>query len=1445
MQIVYADGSSVRELELAIEHPDASVADLAAALGAPQPELRIDGRLTQGDVALSESGLVAGSTVQPVAGPRRTAVPAGRLAMPAGAVVVVRVVGGLAAGMSVPLGPGAALVGRGAVAVVVDDPAVSREHCRLDVGNAGQVTVTDLGSRNGTDVNGERLSGTVVVGPDDVVSLGGAAALRVLPISHLGPVMAVDPVREVRPGGTIPFTRAPRAARHTADEPLSLPVKPIRRRGATFSVSMMLGPLLMAGVIVALTKDPRFAAFAALTPIMFFGNYVEERTKGRVSMRRRVRDFAAELEELRRRLAARRAAEINRRLAASPDPAEAVYLAEAPGLGLWERRLGAAGFMELSAGTATLPWAPPLRTDPGADPGADMAPEVSAALNVAGHVPSVPVPVSLTAGGVIGLQGYRGAALAVARSLLCQAAVTSGPADVAVAVFTDADRAADWDWVKWLPQTLDRRSGGSARLLAAGSAAVGALARALLTAQADSAAAAGADRAAAPMLLVVVDGAALLEGRPCPPRELLGGRAGPTAGIVLTARLPALCTLTMDVAADGTAELRRLTLGQTVADVLATGMAEPQARRCARALARFEDPELPVQGAGLPDTVALLPLLKIPDLSGITVAQRWRAGAASLRATAVLGVSEQDVFHVDLDDDGPHGLIAGTTGSGKSELLRTLACSLAMGNDPEHLTFAFIDYKGGGALDECAKLPHSVGLVTDLDEQLGARALRCLEAELRHREQLLRRAGLSHIRDYQHLRDREQPDLEPMPRLVVVIDEFATVVSELPNFVDALVGIAQRGRSLGMHLIMATQRPAGSVNDAIKNNVKLRIALRLESTSDSLDVIDSPVAAGIGGRQWGRAFYRVSAREVRPVQTALSTSVSVGAAAARPVSARPFGFQPHQAAPQDAGNGQTGPTDLQRLVKAASEAFTATGRAVPRQPWPDPLPSVVWASDLQEVAARGLQTDTPGLPALALADDPDRQNRYPVGWDPGAGNLLLYGAVGSGTSRALAALALGVAARLAPSRSHLYILDLGAGDLAPLATLPHVGAYVGAAERERQKRFVRLLRKELDSRKAFGGIDSGTERAVWTVLIDNLGAFIADNDRDVAGRNMIDDLARVYADGPAVGIHVAVAADRPGAVPGSWASLTPQKLLLRLADVSAYSHFDLRRESIPSFVPGRAVVAATAQVIQVAWHGDDLAAASAAVAARWPGAAGTAPKVGLLPPRIAFASLGARARTSASQWWLPIGIGDAALEPVGLTLYEHEHALVAGPARSGRSLALCTVAEALLAGTAGEEPPLVIAFAPRRSPLRQVTGLWRLVTGYANLAEAVEALIAETISRPVAILVDDADTIDDKPGVLAKLAESAPPGLHMIVAGRADALRRSYAHWTQKIRDCRCGVLLIPDHDLDGALFGVTFPRTDRMAAVPGRGYLAVNGVVEGIQVALPGFASGSTGPGG
>ncbi|WP_460370949.1 FtsK/SpoIIIE domain-containing protein, partial [Actinocorallia lasiicapitis] len=251
----------------------------------------------------------------------------------------------------------------------------------------------------------------------------------------------------------------------------------------------------------------------------------------------------------------------------------------------------------------------------------------------------------------------------------------------------------------------------------------------------------------------------------------------------------------------------------------------------------------------------------MPDPSAAHVLASWKRGGT----TAVpIGSGTGGVVTLDLRADGPHGLVAGTTGAGKSELLQSLIAALAVRNRPDEMTFVLIDYKGGAAFKDCAALPHTVGMVTDLDGRLTERALESLAAELRRREQVLAAVGAKDLDDYvQDGRGRA-----PLPRLVLVIDEFATMAAELPGFVDGLVDIGRRGRSLGVHLILATQRPAGVVTAEIRANTNLRIALRVTDAEDSSDVIDAPDAARIPKALPGRCFVRSGASSLTAVQTA-------------------------------------------------------------------------------------------------------------------------------------------------------------------------------------------------------------------------------------------------------------------------------------------------------------------------------------------------------------------------------------------------------------------------------------------------------------------------------------------------------------------------------------------------------------------------------------------------
>jgi len=1420
------------DVELRLGREDATVGDLLDALpdAASARGIVLDGRFCHVDLALSEIGLYEGARIQPAnAAPSDGGPPATALEL--------RVIAGFDAGRRLPLTPSGVVVGRDADCdLAVGDDGVSRRHLRVAASPGGlRATVSDLESVNGTWVEGRRIREPTDVEPGTVFEAGDVA----FTISARVAGLPVDPVRQASLAGTIAFNRPPRSRSSASDAPLSAPEVPGEVSRPRFSFASAVGPLILGAVMVVVLKNIIFALFMLLSPVLVVGSWLEQRRHASQSSRGDRREYDRKLQQFRRQVAELQTEALERRRAAFPDLAEISRWATAPDPRLWERRPQDDDFMALSAGLGEVPFRPAV-----ADRHAP-APDAEVTLAEHGWLQLAPVSVELSDGGVVGIVGEREQALSLARALICQAAVLHGPADLTIAAFTEAPARADWDWLKWLPHTRDA-GGGAARQLAVGPSAGAALAAELSDRDPDD----------PRQVLAVLDSPALIEGRGAPGRALLRADQK-VSGIVLarsSERLPAACTTVVELADEaGEARLLRPQRGLRIDPLLVAGMSAATARDCALALARFEDADLQLLGGALPDQVSLLSLLGVLEPTAEVLLGRWRASALHTSLVTTFALSEDGPLDVDLVADGPHGLVAGTTGAGKSELLRSLVAALAVEHSPTRVNFVLIDYKGGSAFGECSQLPHTVGMVTDLDEHLGERALRSLEAELRYRERILREHRVSDLLEY----DRLVADGRaggagpaPLPRLLVVIDEFATLAAELSDFVSSLVGIAQRGRSLGVHLLLATQRPSGAVNENIRANTNLRVCLRVQTPQDSVDVIDSPAAAKIPRKQPGRAQVRLGPSELMPVQTALVTAVTAGGSAAA-VAMAPFGLFDDRDSPAGA-EPEASASDLQRLVAAATAAFA--DEPPPRRPWLPPLPAEVGLEALLALGPPRPLAGERGLVApFALADDAEAQAQYPVGWNLNAGNLLLYGIGGSGTTTTLSTLALSLGDISDPAYLHMYVLDFGAGELAALADLPHVGAVIGAGEHERQRRLLHRLRGELGARR---GLDATARAAVprIVVLLDGYAGFASEHG-DLGGDAVRDALARVWADGPELGIHMVISADRLGAVPTALASLAQQRLAFALADAADYAQFGIVRRSIPKFAPGRAVVGGSAQVMQVA-RPDPARPLAEHVAARaeshhgdprqagHPGQPrlGGPPPVGVLPESVALDALlgaGRSARGDGGEGgvlFIPIGIGDETLEPTGFELYEGDHVLIAGPPRTGRTTALLVIAEVV----SRLYPEIELTgVATRRSALRQCGALSRVITATDQLAELVSELRAS--ERLQMLLIDDADVVDDPARALSDLFSAPLPSLHAVVAGRTDALR-SLGHWSVGARRSRTGLLLQPEVTVDGPLLGVTLPRRPLPPVRPGCGYRVGAGGFELVQVALPGISTAAPG---
>ena len=1325
--VAFVVGDAALDLELTAV-PDATTADLLAAVAGGTvgdgTQLWVDGRAADGEQPVGELGLRPGSLLSLAPPPT----PAG------GAVVSLRVAGGVAAGGTIELPPGRWRIGRDPGADVdLSSSTVSAQHADLVVDALGAVTIEDAGSRNGTRIDGRFAApgAPVDVPPGAMVSMGAVDLV-------LGPVDAA-----ARRSGMVAFNRPPRPAPTappaTVEVPEAPPDPPARPR---LPVAALVAPVVM-GAVMAVLWDPRMALFALLTPVAAVGSWLEDRRRSRNDRRRIDADTAAAVERFAAVIDDAREEERRRRTGELPDPAAVVRRAGRVTSDLWERRPHHPDFLQLRIGIADVAWRPPLGEV------RRPAPGVAEALAARAVLPAAPFGVDLRPGRVVGVVGDdRSVVTALLRSLVVQAATLHGPADLRIGVLHDRSREGDWAFARWLPHRVEG----------------------------DVVTALAAEEHAARLL--VVDGDGLTEGRSSPARSLLSGAAGPVAGIVVAddvRRLPAVCTTVVVLEGpDGAGYALDVASGVRTDGVVVGGVIESCAALAARSLAAVQDPEVHDTGASLPTHVSLLDLLGI-DASTSSIVDRWRT--PSLRAP--IGVASDGPLVVDLVADGPHGLVGGTTGSGKSELLRTLVVGLATAASPADLNFVLIDYKGGSAFDAGARLPHTVGLVTDLDEHLGQRALRCLEAELRHRETVLRDAGAADVARCRSL-----------PRLVVVVDEFATLSAELPDFVDALVGIAQRGRSLGVHLLLATQRPAGAVKDNIRANTNLRIALRMQDAADSTDVIDAPTAAAIARHQAGRGYARLGPSEVVAFQTAMvsASSATTQTRHTSSVVVRPLGAP----TPVDDARGVVGPTDLERLVDAMVEAHATLGLPAPRRPWPDPLPAVL---PLEAVSAVPV-VDAPTA-VLGLADDPARQTQRPAVWDGRRGNLLLYGIGGSGTSTALSTIVRSLAARHRPEDLHVYVADLGAGELAgSLRELPHVGAAIGAGEPERLRRLVRFLGNELDRRRR----SSGDDPAI-VVVVDNWSGLVAAfGDDDLMVR---DEVERIVADGPALGVWTVIAADHANAVPLSIAHLVASKLVFRTGDRHDLAALGVPAGLVPGAVPGRCVDASTGLEVQVAL--------STGVEAM-PGKR-TASPIGALPTDVRAADV--VGFTHGDGLPVGIGIGDHALAPVGLVLHPGDHALVLGPPRSGRSTALLTMAAVL----AERSDVRVHAVAGRAtSPLRAAPGC---------VARFNDLVLDD--GRLHVVLVDDAESVDDSLGFVAGAGER----VHVVAAARTDAVHAAYGHWTRDLRRSRLGLVLHAEPE-DGALVGASLPRRREPWTSPGRGHLVVDGRPELVQVARP-----------
>jgi S-DNA-T family DNA segregation ATPase FtsK/SpoIIIE len=1342
-----------------------------------------------------------------------------------GSVLRLHAVGGPDAGGIWALPTGVHIIGRDAEAdAPIDDPDVSRRHAALAV-TSGGIRLTDLGSTNGTALDGRRID------PDGEDVLPGQLIRVGDTLLHVAPLADAPAVLRPRPDGRSILNRLPRAAAADVSGRIEFPAAPSRRSRPPMRWIAVLAPAAI-GVGLALWMDSAmFLAFAVLSPVALLATALADRIGAGRGRRRDSRRFGREDAAARAALRGLLAAEVELRRSAHPDPAALRLAARIPTGRLWERHPGDNDWLQARLGYGDAP-----ARVAGTRSGQPMRPPMAQ---------SVPIVASLQSG-PLGIASSASVAIGSARWVLMQLAALHSPADLRiVAALSDAE-AEPWRWLRWLPH-VDAIAVNDADRSELIDHLVDEIGRAC-----------GEAGPAAPPIrwtVLLLDRVGAVSDHPGLQRLLRDGARARISAVCIdesARRLPSACaaTLELDAAAPGQAILTRL--GSAGAHpVLVDRVRRDHAEQLARSLAALLDPA--DERTALPTSAGMLEIIALPDPTPAAIRERWAQGGGAPLAT--IGRSSRGRFDIDLVRDGPHALIAGTTGSGKSELLQTLVAGLAASASPQDLSFVLIDYKGGAAFARCADLPHAAGVVTDLDADLAQRALRSLRAELRRRETVLANADAPDIARHM-ARRRADPALPPLPRLVLVVDEFAALAEELPEFVGGLVDIAQRGRSLGVHLLLATQRPGGAVSPEIRANTNLRIALRVTDGSESRDVIGTDEAARIARDLPGRAFVRIGAAGESPIEVQ-TARISGPRTSAHAVNVRWLDEWRRARPPAEASE----ESDLDALVRAVRGA--AVGLTGPTPPWREPLPLVLPLSDRR-------LTPSLGELVLGLLDEPDqqRQARWGLHLDQAA-SIALVGASRSGRTSALRTAAAQLH-RMEPPVA-LHVLDCAAGELAQLGGSALCGVFATAEDAEALRRAVALLSDESARRRG------SPPAAPAVLLIDGIDAALAALDQADPGRGA-EALIALVRDAPSAGMTVIATGDRP-TLAGRLGAAFAHKLLLRLNDRADYGLAGIAaRSALTSAAPGRAVRALDGLQVQLAVLGDGSAASQqlhleAALALTAQGAAPPAghpaaararrpaqPRFRPLPRLVRLAdltdpaaALGAAAsdteasdtgasdteatntEAAATEASDPEAVGrearagdrDRALgnrtpgrvllgtggddaRPISLdVLAGPRRLLVAGPGRSGRSTALRLIATQL-----------------RGHGLRLA---W-IGSGGAGPAELDLAALGD----PQVILIEDCQSVlDTRLGDgLAAIAAAPTPAVAIVGAGRTADLALTFRGVGAALVRARQAILLAPAPG-DPDILGIRAPRV-RSQFAPGRGVLLGPDGMLSIQLALP-----------
>jgi len=1269
--------------------------------------------------------------------------------------------------------------------IVLPSMFVSGEHAAI-IRDGGTLKLCDRKSKNGTFVNGAKVGECALRDGDEIFILGYRIKIRgnILEINNIGNGVVVNGLKtEISSSdtadlpamtGSAPypyFQRSPRICGQIAGGELEVSAPPQGASKPTISwLSVILPPLVMVASSVAMALMMRntgwgymvlMLSMTGVSVVISVVNYLSQIKKFKADEKKRVTAYRGYIEKLRNDLEERR--EQQKKLLNDHDPGlfECIRRVEYLDRRLWERTPADPDFLSLRLGKGSVPFETTIKIPREEfsleeDPLKQEPEKLREQFRTVGDVP---IRISLRDNNRIGVIGDRGKMIRMAQCLAVQIATHHSYDEVKIVCIFPAGEADAWEWMRWLPHTWD--DGRQVRFIAREKMATHGIFSALAevlkgreNARRQSCENSPSD--ALPHLVFFIADPGLVQNE-----QLMHFLINADSGLGISSlfffnrldKLPKSCDTLIEALPEGGAFYGRDSAGSKTHFDSDDG--EPhEFEMFARRMAPVRGREL-ASAASIPKKVTFLEMFGAPSVQDLDALDRWKRAKPHRNLAVSIGrLAGHDNIALDIHEKahGPHGLVAGTVGSGKSELLQSIILSLAVNFHPHDVNFVIIDYKGGGMANCFTGLPHVVGAITNLSSSEISRAMVSIKSEMKRRQTLFARYDLNSINGYIRLFKQRKAKI-PLPHLIIVVDEFAELKADQPDFMRELVSAARLGRSLGLHLILATQKPAGVVDDQIWSNSRFKLCLKVQDDSDSREVLKRPDAANI--QVTGRCFLQVGNDErFEQFQSAWS-GAEYHAGGAAPKRGEVHVVNLDGSRRKEVTSATVFVPEKMTELKAVVNHLAETARHNNIQaldgPWLAPLPERL---SLRELSGNGAGWDgnewrsNPAwmCPVVGMADDPANQKQFPLGLDLGSeGHLAVYGAPGTGKTIFLQTVATSLVLAHSPHEVSLYVLDFGGRTMGLFADLPHVGGVVFPEDSEKLDKLMKFLLKEMEQRKrSFSDIGVSSIEAFRKVSDERISAMVVLIDNYSAMTELYQDveefLVPISREGGNYGIHLVMTANSTNAIRFRVSQNIRAAVALQMADRGDYLSIVGRTNGLePGNSRGRGLIRSNPPLeFQTALPADAENEAAMAVAMRtifkdmasqWHGR--RAKPIPVMPETLTVTALldcdEVRDLTTAGKKAVPFGLATEDMAPVWFDMEDTLCFLVSGTMGSGKTSFLRAVTRILHRQPPSENLQVYVVDSPEMSLASLATAF--PLAGYISDSERFASLMRETVEE--------------------------------------------------------------------------------------------------------------------